>query len=49
VPFLKKLHEEWLRGEVPDLPIAPETYLAQRAAYRQRAAADLKTEPGTHD
>ncbi len=35
VPFLKKLHEQWLRDEVPDLPIAPGEYVSGRAEYRR--------------
>lgn len=38
VPFLCRLHEQWKRGEVPDLPLSPEEYVVKRAAYRRRRA-----------
>jgi bacterioferritin-associated ferredoxin len=34
VPFLKKLHAQWERGESPDLPVSPEEYALRRAGYR---------------
>ena len=34
VPFLRRLHGQWQRGEVPDLPVAPAEYAARRARYR---------------
>ncbi len=38
VPFLCRLHEQWKRGECPDLPVSPEEYVARRADYRRRRA-----------
>lgn len=38
VPFLRKLHAQWERGEVPDLPVAPAEYAARRAEYRRTGA-----------
>jgi bacterioferritin-associated ferredoxin len=40
VPFLRKIHGQWLRGETPDLPVSPETYAARRSAYRHSGERD---------
>jgi len=34
VPFLRKLHAQWERGDEPGLEVAPEVYENRRAAYR---------------
>ena len=34
VPFLRKLHAQWQRGEVPQLTVAPAEYAARRSQYR---------------
>ena len=34
VPFLKKLHGQWERGEEMGLDVAPEVYAKRRASYR---------------
>ena len=46
VPFLKKLHEQWMRGEVPNLPVAPEEYVKRRAAYHASGTRDPAAERG---
>jgi len=46
VPFLKKLHEQWERGETPDLPIAPEDYAKRRKAYHDTGVRDDAAEHG---
>jgi len=51
VPFLRKLHEQWQRGETPDLPIAPAEYAARRARYRttgNRDGIDADGQPQYH-
>lgn len=36
VPYLKRLHEQVQQGEAePDLPVNPQEYARQRAAYRR--------------
>ncbi len=35
VPFLERIHEQWARGEAPDLPISPEEYAARRKHYHK--------------
>ena len=35
VPFLRKLIEQWERGDEPGLPVAPEEYAKRREAYRR--------------
>jgi bacterioferritin-associated ferredoxin len=46
VPFLKKLHAQWLAGEEPNLPVAPEEYAERRREYKQTglrpSSPDLK-------
>ncbi|MFO0828787.1 MAG: (2Fe-2S)-binding protein [Phycisphaerales bacterium] len=44
VPFLKKLHEQSLRGEEPDLAVAPAEYASKRAVYRRAKGLDAPTE-----
>ncbi|MCA9279336.1 MAG: (2Fe-2S)-binding protein [Phycisphaeraceae bacterium] len=34
VPFLKHLHDQHTRGELPDLRISPEQYMKERQSYR---------------
>jgi bacterioferritin-associated ferredoxin len=46
VPFLRKLFEQWQRGEEPDLPISPETYAQRRAAYHRSGKRDDAAERG---
>jgi bacterioferritin-associated ferredoxin len=46
VPFLKRLHEQWLRGEPADLPVDPEEYADRRASYRQARRASNPPAPG---
>lgn len=46
VPFLRKLFEQWERGEEPDLRVSPESYAARRAAYRQSGVRDAAAEHG---
>ncbi len=33
VPFLERLHEQWKRGDRPELPVSPEVYAERRRAY----------------
>ena len=35
VPFLKKIHGQWARGEEPHLSVSPEKYAARRAHYQE--------------
>ena len=52
VPFLRKLHAQWERGEVPNLPVSPAEYAARRAAYRRtgvRPEVAVETESQYHD
>jgi bacterioferritin-associated ferredoxin len=46
VPFLKKLYAQWQRGEVPDLPVAPEEYARRRLAYHVAGRRDAAAESG---
>lgn len=46
VPFLRKLHEQWQRGEEPDLPVAPEEYAARRKRFHQVGVRDEMAERG---
>ena len=42
VPFLKKLHEESLRGdEQPDLPFSPAEYAKRRMTFRDTGERDI--------
>ena len=34
VPFLKKIHTQWARGEEPHLAVSPESYAVRRDKYR---------------
>lgn len=47
VPFLRKLHEQWKRGEEPDLPISPASYAQRRSAYHRSGQRDAEAEQGT--
>ena len=52
VPFLRKLHAQWERGEVPNLPVSPADYAARRAAYRLsgvRPEVAVETESQYHE
>lgn len=40
VPFLKKLHAQWERGESPQLPISPEAYASRRKQYHRTGERD---------
>jgi len=46
VPFLKKLHAQWQRGEEPNLPVSPEEYVKRRAAYHKAGVRDESAERG---
>jgi NAD(P)H-nitrite reductase large subunit len=46
VPFLKKLHEQWKRGEEPNLPVSPQEYVKRRAAYHVSGKRDDNAERG---
>lgn len=46
VPFLKKLFDQWQRGEVPNLPVSPETYAQRRLAYHRSGKRDDNAERG---
>jgi bacterioferritin-associated ferredoxin len=46
VPFLRKLHEQWRRGEEPNLPVSPETYAKRRATYHKSGRRDSAAESG---
>ena len=51
VPFLRRLHAQWERGEVPDLPVSPEEYASRRARYRATGTRDgfeVETESQYH-
>ena len=51
VPFLRKLHAQWQRGETPELPVAPAEYAARRAQYRAtgtRPDIEVETESQYH-
>lgn len=40
VPFLKHLHAQHRRGEVPDLRVSPEQYVRARQSYRDSGERD---------
>ena len=46
VPFLRRLHAQWERGEQPDLPVSPEEYARRRAQYRSEARAARSPDAG---
>ena len=46
VPFLRKVHAQWERGETPDLPVSPEEYAQRRQRYRQSGERDEAAEQG---
>lgn len=46
VPFLKRLHQQWQRGEAVDLPVAPEEYARRRATYHRVGHRDEAAESG---
>jgi NAD(P)H-nitrite reductase large subunit len=46
VPFLKKLHAQWERGEEPNLTVSPESYAKRRLAYRSRGTRDESADEG---
>ena len=46
VPFLRKLFEQWERGEEPNLPISPETYAKRRLAYHKSGQRDENAQRG---
>ena len=45
VPFLRRLHAQWERGEAPHLPVAPAEYAARRARYRSTGTRDVEPPP----
>ena len=47
VPFLRKIHEQWERGEQPDLPVSPGDYARRRKSYHQTGVRDEAAEHGT--
>ena len=46
VPFLKKIHAQWARGEEPHLSVSPENYAARRAHYQESGDRDSSAEQG---
>ncbi|MCI0363309.1 MAG: (2Fe-2S)-binding protein [Phycisphaerales bacterium] len=46
VPFLKKLFDQWERGQEPNLPISPESYAQRRSAYHKSGKRDDAAELG---
>ncbi len=38
VPFLKKIHSQWERGEEPHLAVSPDSYAVRRDKYRAAGA-----------
>ncbi len=46
VPFLKKIHGQWERGEEPRLGASPDNYAKRRAAYHERGTRDDEAEQG---
>jgi hypothetical protein len=49
VPFLCSLHEQYQRGETPDLPLSPEEYARRRAHYKRLKASGLSAEAARGD
>ncbi len=47
VPFLKKIHTQWARGEEPHLGVSPESYAVRRDKYRVSGRRDEAAEPGS--
>ena len=47
VPFLKKIHAQWARGEEPHLAVSPESYAVRRDKYRGSGRRDEAAEPGS--
>ena len=46
VPFLKRLHGQWQRGEQPDLPFSPQSYAQRRSAYHRCGSRDEAAQRG---
>ena len=46
VPFLKKIHAQWERGETPDLPVSPDEYASRRKKYHEVGTRDDAAERG---
>ncbi|MBX3378560.1 MAG: hypothetical protein KF805_00570 [Phycisphaeraceae bacterium] len=42
VPFLKHLHAQHMRGEMPDLKVSPEQYAQSRLKYHQTDERDAE-------
>jgi bacterioferritin-associated ferredoxin len=40
VPFLKRLHDQWLNGETPKLSESPEQYARRRAEFHKTGRRD---------
>lgn len=49
VPFLRRLHEQWQRGAVPDLPVSPAEYAARRARYRATGEREAIAPPSAEE
>jgi len=47
VPFLKKIHTQWARGEEPNLAVSPESYAVRRDKYRGSGHRDDAAEAGS--
>ena len=46
VPFLKHLHAQHQKGELPDLRVSPEQYVKARAGYRESGVRDERVVGG---
>ncbi len=46
VPFLRRLHGQWQRGEPPGLTVSPESYARRRSAYHRTGRRDDEAERG---
>ncbi len=47
VPFLRKIHTQWARGEAPHLAVSPESYAVRRDKYPGSGRRDEAAEPGS--
>ena len=47
VPFLRRIHEQWQRGEPPNVDVTTEDYAARRQAYHKSGVRDDAAERGT--
>ncbi len=46
IPFLGKLHQQYERGEAPQLPVSPEDYARRRKSYHHSGRRDDAAEQG---